>query len=97
MIAAVKISEAKWNFDTGSIHCLAYTEYHEWELKIHCLNQPSGRYMLIITNSRTISDQILEYKLSIWIHSNKGTKLHIFINYTSYSQHFFFAFGFLMP
>ena len=72
MIDEVKMSETKWNLKNGSINCLAYTERSEWMLKVHCLNQPSGRYMMIMSNSSAMLGQILEYTLTIWIHSNKG-------------------------
>ena len=75
MIDEVKMSATKWNLKNGSINCLAYTERSEWVLKVHCLNQPSGRYMMIMSNSSAIVGHILEYTLTIWIHSNKGTHI----------------------
>ena len=73
-IPEVRIREMKWGFATGAMKCLSHIEYTSTMIKIHCLNQPSGRYMLLQGSSNLLLKNVLTYAWSIWVYSNKGKR-----------------------
>ena len=79
-IPEVRIREMKWGFATGAMKCLSHLEFTSTMIKIHCLNQPSGRYMLLEGSSNlqgssyALLKNVLTHAWSIWVYSNKGKR-----------------------
>ena len=73
---SVLISELKWSFFRyGSHHCLQHKTISDSRIDVYCLNKPSGRYLVLLSESveqRELFNKILTRSLEVWINSDKG-------------------------
>lgn len=73
---SVLISERKWSFMRhGSFHCLQHKAVSSSRIDVYCLNKPSGRYLVLLSESveqKELFDDVLTRSWSVWIVSDKG-------------------------